>query len=85
VRCDAIWRAEILNGNAVQAGNTVDLIERYFVWQELMPVDSEMRKAVITQKESKVESAWLVRIFGAMPPEAIQQRHIYAYLRLRSV
>jgi integrase len=85
IRRDAILRAEILNGNAVQAGTTADLIERYFVWQESMPADSEMRKATITLKENKVESAWLTRVFGAMPPEAIKPRHIYAYLSNRAV
>jgi integrase len=84
IRRDAILRAEVLNGNAVQPGTTADLIDRYFVWQESMPEDSEMRKATITLKENKVESAWLVRVFGAMPPEAIKPRHIYAFLANRA-
>jgi integrase len=85
IRRQAIERAEVLNGNSIQDGTTADLIKRYFLWQESLPVDSEIRKAAITLKENKVEAVWLAKFFGAMPPEAIKPKHVYTFLLNRAV
>lgn len=80
IRREAMARSEILNGGAVPVGTTEALIKKYFAWQEAMPAESEDRKAAITLKENKVESANLIRVFGAMEPEDIKPKDIYGFL-----
>ncbi|MBC7860328.1 MAG: hypothetical protein H7Z39_16465 [Burkholderiaceae bacterium] len=80
IRKEAISRAEILNGKLPTNGKTDALIQKYFAWQEAMPVTSEDRKAAITLKENKVEAKNLTKVFGAMDPEDILPKDIYGYL-----
>lgn len=84
VRKDAIERAEILNGIAVEPGTVADLLKRYFVWQKAMPADSETRKAKVTLDENEIEAKNLNKVFGDMAPRDLRAKDIYGYLELRA-
>lgn len=84
IRKEAIQQAEILNGDAVQAGSLDNLIRCYFAWQKAMQVNDARRKAQSTLDENLVESKNISKVFGKMSPESIKPKHIYAYLSLRA-
>lgn len=84
IRKEAIERAEILNGDAVEPGTCEALIARYFKWQESMPKGSEMRKAQITLDENRRESLSLIKVFGKLAPADIKPKHVYGYLDKRA-
>ncbi|TAM50175.1 MAG: hypothetical protein EPN57_20345 [Paraburkholderia sp.] len=84
IRKQAIERAEALNGDAIEPGTVAALFERYFKWQDEMPVDSEMRKAQITLDENERESKPLIKVFGKLAPTAIKPKHVYGYLDKRA-
>lgn len=84
IRKQAIERAEALNGDAIEPGTVEALFERYFKWQDELPVDSEMRKAQITLDENEREAKPLIKVFGKMSPTTIKPKHIYGYLDKRA-
>jgi integrase len=84
IRAEAIRRANELNGCATYVGNTAELIDRYFEWQEEMPLTDERRKAESTLEVNRYEAAFLKSFFGKMLPAEIKAMHIYEYLDIRA-
>jgi integrase len=81
IRAEAIDRANVLNGAAVEGGETEALFRRYFAWQRGLPKDSEERKADSTLDENeKYEAKRILRTFGKVKPALIKPVHIYKYL-----
>lgn len=84
IRARAIEEANKLNHVAQPHANDIThLIDRYFKWQDDMPLGDERRKAISTLKENKRERNWLDNFFGKMTPSALAAHHIYKYLDLR--
>lgn len=84
VRQRAIDEANKLNDpGSTQAQNVTYLIDRYFKWQDDMPLSDERRKAVSTLKENKRERKWLDAAFGKMTPKTVAAHHIYKFLDMR--
>lgn len=81
IRAEAIERANVLNGATVEArGETDQLFQRYFAWQQSLPIDSESRKANSTLNENEREADKLLKTFGKVQPGKIRPVHIYKYL-----
>lgn len=77
IRSEAIDRANVLNGAAVDGGETETLFRRYFAWQRGPPVTSEERKADSTLNENEKNEAL---VFVKAKPAGIKPAHIYKYL-----
>ncbi|MDR0249988.1 MAG: hypothetical protein LBI35_01540 [Burkholderiales bacterium] len=76
---DAIAKAVQISSGTVVRGSVADMIEQYFIWQEGLPADSELRKASSTLEENKREAKMLDKFFGRMDPLAVKPQHCYAY------
>jgi hypothetical protein len=83
-RAEAVRRADMLNGNAVEAGTVASLVDRYFLWQKNLKPNDGRRKAASTLEGNKPEAKNLVKVFGAMLPEQIKTKHVYGYLAARA-
>jgi len=83
-RAEAVRRADLLNGNAVEAGTVAALVDRYFLWQKNLKPNDGRRKAASTIEGNKPEAKNLVKVFGAMLPEQIKTKHVYGYLAARA-
>jgi integrase len=80
IRKKAIEQANVLNHGVSYAGQTSELIDAWFTWQESLSRADLNRRADSTLTENKREAANLKKAFGHLAPSQIEMTHGYAYL-----
>ena len=80
LRRKAIAESSLLNSYVHSNGQTAELIDAYFTWQESLPYSDLNRRADSTLKENKREAENLKKAFGHLDPAAITKTDGYTYL-----
>jgi integrase len=80
LRRKAITESALLNHGVRSAGQTEELIDAWFVWQESLPETDLRRRADSTLRENRREAKNLKLAFGHINPSAITKTDCYAYL-----
>ncbi|WP_310625768.1 hypothetical protein [Limnohabitans sp.] len=80
LRRKAITESALLNHGVRSSGQTEELIDAWFTWQESLPPSDLNRRADSTLRENKRESKNLKLAFGHIDPAAITKTDGYTYL-----
>jgi integrase len=80
LRRKAITESALLNHGVRSSGQTEELIDAWFAWQESLPPSNLNRRADSTLRENKREAKNLKLAFGHIDPAAITKTDGYTYL-----
>ncbi|MDR2506591.1 MAG: hypothetical protein LBD67_01115 [Candidatus Accumulibacter sp.] len=80
LRRKAITESALLNHGVRSTGQTEELIDAWFTWQESLPATDLKRRADSTLRENRREAKNLKLAFGHIDPAAITKTDGYTYL-----
>ena len=80
LRRKAITESALLNHGVRSTGQTEELIDAWFTWQESLPTTDLKRRADSTLRENKREAKNLKLAFGNIDPAVITKTDGYTYL-----